>query len=86
MGKQLLNKIKSIEVGLPRGRHLTAGARDNITNEEIEVALAWLRDEVQATQMNIYLGTGPTGNYLYWMAIRLREAYRRGMIKETETT
>lgn len=52
-----------------------------VTDEHIELALAWLRDEVALRQMNIVLmKPNQSGNVLYGTAVALREAYRRGKI------
>jgi hypothetical protein len=58
------------------------------TDEEIELALAWLQDRVTLTQVVFALyGAGEVvkrsygGNALYRVAVSLREAHRQGKLK-----
>ena len=76
-GKTLLEQAKEVRL-----RHKQAV----ITDEQIELALAWARDEVTMKQVGIVVmdltgNTGATNNIYNWLAIRLREAFRRGYIK-----
>ena len=54
---------------------------ERITPEEIELALAWLQDEVTLTQVAYALGMKGPGNAVSRMAVIIREAYRAGLIK-----
>jgi hypothetical protein len=52
-----------------------------ITNERVELALAWLTDEVSITQLAHALdGNRPASNAYVSIAIALREAYRKGRL------
>ncbi len=54
-----------------------------LTNEHLELAFAWLRNEIGLTQVNLAIGKDPhkSGNILYSIAVWLREAYRQGKLK-----
>lgn len=56
-----------------------------VSNEEIELAFAWMKGLVGYQQLNFALraGTG-SNNVLYRMAIVLRDAYQKGRIKIVE--
>ena len=71
--KTLLEKAKAVKMG----------RRDTIiTDEHVELALAWIRDEVNLSQINVALKKSrQSGNVLYKMATSLREAHRQGKIK-----
>ena len=56
----------------------------NISIQDIELALAWMRDEVTGVQAAAALGLGSSSVQM-WFGIRLREAYRRGMLAEKAT-
>lgn len=52
------------------------------SDEEVELVFAWLRGEVGATQICVTLKKKmATGNYLYWAAVTLRNAYHSGRLK-----
>lgn len=73
MKKTLLQKAKEIE---PKK------TKYNIKDEHIELAFAWLNDEVTNKQINFILGKKSSGgNALYAVAVWLREAYRQGKLK-----
>jgi len=65
------------------GRSKTA---DRITDEQIEVAVAWAKDELSFRQVAA-VGLGredaATCSVYCWLAFKLREGVRRGMISET---
>lgn len=73
MKKTLLEKAKSAKCqGSPKYK---------ITDEHIELAIAWMKDEIRFKQLNVALGKPVnSGNILYSVAIWLREAYRNGKI------
>ena len=54
----------------------------NITDEHIELAVAWIKGEIGLKSITGVLGIkGQSGNVLYKIATYLREGYRRGIIK-----
>lgn len=53
----------------------------SITPDEIELSLAWLRDEVSLTQIAKVLEMKGPGNAVSRIAICIREAYRLGLLK-----
>jgi len=72
MNKTLLQRAKAVKVN---SRHRV------ISDEYIDLALAWIRDEIGLTQVNVVLGKKREGgNSLYGIAVWLREAYRNGKI------
>jgi len=74
MKKTLLQKAKEVKTH-KKGR-LVVG------NEEIELAFAWLRDEVDLRQMSAVLGVSYTGgSSLYRVSVFLKEAYKQGKLK-----
>jgi hypothetical protein len=64
-----------------RARNVRARRALNVTDAEIELALAWMRSEVSMLQAGTVLGTSG-GNVLYRMAVCLRAAYERGRLQE----
>jgi hypothetical protein len=60
-------------------------AQARYTSEEIELAVAWANDELRYVQIANVLNTPPTsGNTYRWVALRLREAVRRGRLVDAE--
>ena len=54
------------------------------TDEHLELALGWLKDEIGLAQVNEAMGKDGqqySGNILYHIAVWLRECYRQGKIK-----
>src|SRR5271165_6063963 len=52
-----------------------------ITNEEIELAIAWVRGQVTTRQLGHAIGLKSSGSASYsWTATRLREAFARKML------
>jgi len=52
------------------------------TDEEIEVAMAWLKGEVRTIQIARAYGVNRnSNNFVYTIARWLREAYRRGRLE-----
>lgn len=73
----LLEKAKKVKI--TRG---TRSERKVSTEEGIETAFAWIKDEIGLTQISKGLGySKDSGNVLYYIAIWLREAYRQGKLK-----
>jgi uncharacterized protein (DUF4213/DUF364 family) len=58
------------------------------TDEHIELAIGWLKEEVGISAINKVLHPDKNNNYsgncLYALAIHLREAYRQGKLKIKE--
>ena len=62
------------------------GSKKNIpketTDEHLELAFAWLKDEIGLRQISAVIGVSYTGgSSLYRIAVYLKEAYKRGLIK-----
>ena len=70
----LLEKAKKVQL-----RYV--GNRKDYSDEEIEVGLAWLRDEITPTQAIAVLNIKSTGNFLSCTATLLKQAYKKGLIK-----
>lgn len=70
----LLEKAKAKKLSMPKGKIRT-------TDEHIELAFAWLKDEVRLKQISEVCGKKNNGNILYSIAVWLREAYRQGKLK-----
>ena len=71
----LLENAKDIKVTKPR---------KNITDEEIELAIAWAGDEVTIGQVSTALGYSKTQNTSNFLAMALREAVRRNVLVKGE--
>lgn len=71
--KSLLDKAKEVKRSDKR--------LNKVSYEQIELALAWMQDEVSLTQAATALGVVGTGSISYKLALWLREAYRAGIIK-----
>lgn len=55
---------------------------NHVSEEQIELALAWMADEVTLTQVSLASGLkGGSGATYHRLAMCLREAYRAGLIK-----
>jgi len=53
-----------------------------VNSEEIELAFAWLKDEIGLRQMSAVLGISYSGgSCLYRISIILKEAYKKGILK-----
>ncbi len=55
-----------------------------ITPEKIELAIAYIKNEITMTQIAKVLSdnkTSNTGNIMYFIPILLKEAYKQGLIK-----
>ena len=56
--------------------------RADATDEEIDLAIAWAKDELQAKQIAYVLNIDPNlGSFYLQMSLFLREAVRRGKLK-----
>ncbi len=58
--------------------------KTNFSDEEIEVALAWIKKDINTTQLATALMGHPTNSASslgYKLSIIIREAYNRGKIK-----
>ena len=61
--------------------HKTKKAHAQVNNEDIELAFAWLHDEVNTVQIGAaYSGTAGS-SMVYKMAIALKAAYKKGLLK-----
>lgn len=80
MKKQtLLEKAKEVKIERKISKII-------ITDEHIELAIAWAKDEIQLSQVSTVLfgekSVGKIGGRtLYWLASALREGIRTGKIK-----
>ena len=69
----LLEKAKKVKYKKRRGA---------ATNEEIELALAWIKDEVITRQVAEAMGQNAvSGRVLYRLSICLKRAYEQGKLK-----
>ena len=75
MKKTLLEKAKEIKI-----RRQLKG----YTNEEIELAIAWLTDEISLGQFTKVMWNTTTsasgGKGLYTIAVMLRDGYHKGLL------
>ena len=73
----LLQKAKSIKKKSESKRYI-------YSDENLELVMAWLKGEIGPNQMMKALltpGSVKTGNYLYYCASILRQAYNMGKIR-----
>ncbi len=76
MKKTLLQTAKEYKINLGQKYFKT------ITDEQIDVALGWMKDEIRPVQVAVAFGLKLSdGNYQRFLATILREAYRKGKIK-----
>jgi hypothetical protein len=54
-----------------------------VTDEDIELALAWLRNEINSIQVFIAYDRKPGSAMMYRIASSLKAAYQKGSIKIT---
>ena len=70
---------------LDEAKKLKTTKRIDVSDEKIELALAWLKDEIGISAIcrvcKPNKGVNYSGNMLYSIAVWLREAYRKGLIK-----
>jgi hypothetical protein len=64
---------------LEKAKEIKTISRFNITNEHIELSLAWLKGEIKSTQVAKIFSKNRT-NVPYNMAIWLKAAYERGKL------
>jgi len=69
-GMSLLEKAKKVGVKIKRNR----------SPQDIELALAWLKDEVMTVQVQEVLGCSG-GTALYYLSKTLKQAFKEGWIK-----
>ena len=73
----LLEKAKSVKMKYGRSTNW-------MTDQHIELAIAWAKDEITPSQANIAMGRKVNnGNILYVFAVAFREAVRRGILVES---
>ena len=54
-----------------------------VHDEDIELALAWLKNEVNSTQISVAYDRKPGSAMMYRVAVALKAAYQKGSIKIT---
>ncbi len=69
-----------METLLQKAKKLGGKTKENHSEEEIQLVVAWLGGEVTTRQVALAKGK-TTGNILYFIAIALREAYKKGIIQ-----
>lgn len=52
-----------------------------VTDEDIELALAWLKDEINSVQVSVAYDRKPSSAMMYRIASSLKAAYQKGIIK-----
>lgn len=52
----------------------------NFTDEEIDLALAFLKGDVKSPGVSVALGFKSRSYAMYWLTTAIREAYRQGRI------
>lgn len=78
MQETLLEQAKKIEVRVGGNKKQYT----QYTFEDLELVMAWIKDEVSATQICKILGKNKnSGNYLYYIAAVLKKFYLEGKIK-----
>lgn len=75
----LLDKAKAVKEN--RGGRPSIVADD----DRMELALAWVKGEVSLTQIMAAIGRPSTSNFYALMAVGLREAYRKGLLKNGDS-
>ena len=75
----MARKKRLLDVALAQSKR----DRMPVTTEEIEVAVAWLKREVNLSQVSAALNPGKptTGSVLYRIAVCLRAAHDQGKIQ-----
>jgi hypothetical protein len=58
----------------------TQSRKQDISQEQIDVAHAWMQDKIGMTQAATGLDEPRSGTVLYKIACYLRESYRRGQL------
>lgn len=72
----LLEKAKQVKTYTKKGK--------DCSNEEVELAIAWIKDEVTYKQIFTVLGLRSGAEVYVILAQCLREAYKRNKIQITE--
>ena len=73
MSETLLQKAKAFQVAPGKNKN-------DIGQEEIDLAMAWLRGEVTNQQTSMALFGKNKAHVLYYLSQYIREAYERGII------
>lgn len=68
---------------LEKAKQINYKQKAEVSPEEIELAMAWIRNEVTLTQCGAALGTRASSTASR-LAIIIRQAYREGVIKIME--
>lgn len=70
---------------LEKAKSVTNIRKNHITEEEVELALAWMRDEISMTQATVAIGQDKRQGAMIYskFCLALREAYRAGLLKIT---
>jgi len=71
----LLENAKKV----PTHQHMNPPSKDQ--EEKMELALAWIKEEITGKQVCLALGYKNGSSHLYNMAIALKRAYREGLIE-----
>ena len=66
---------------LDQAKKILIKRKNLATNEHIELALAWLKDEINMSQAAKVLGYKSTSNIGYSFAICFKKGYQQGKIK-----
>ena len=74
--KTLLQKAQAI-----KQRKYVKGLNNHVSEQEIEMAFAWLRGEVSSTQIAKIMYGRQSGSALYRLSLILREAFFQKRIK-----
>lgn len=74
MKKSLLEQALEIKRG-------ERGLVRDVTDDEIELVIAWLNDEVTSKAIMKVTGLASPNTTMYRIAVVLREAYHRGILK-----
>jgi hypothetical protein len=59
----------------------TSPVKKELTEEDLDLVLAWLNDEVSATQIcKVLKKSKATGNYLYYFSTVIKKFYKNGKL------
>ena len=65
--------------------HKTKKPHAKVSDEDIELAFAWLRSEVNTVQIAAAYGSKNGSTMIYKMAVALKFAYEKGLIEIIES-
>lgn len=71
----LIDQAKKVSGRLNRIKH-----KETITQDEIDLAIAWAKGEVEIFQVLKVLENIPLGSIYHWFGTRLKEAVRTGYL------